>query len=67
MKLCRCGELLATPVQLRMGWCSVKCQQAHTPIPRHHADHIVHVGNMVTPKPVDVRRMPPANIRDDRG
>lgn len=36
---------------------------------RETRDHIAHVGNMVTPKPTvaDVRRMPPANIRDGKG
>jgi len=31
---------------------------------RHHDNHVIGSGNMVTPKPVDVRRMPDANPRD---
>ncbi len=31
---------------------------------RHHDNHVIGSGNMVTPKTVDVRRMPDANPRD---
>lgn len=64
MKQCRCGEQLVTLEQVRRGWCSVKCQQAHTPRATT-TDTARPNASGVNPVTVN-RRTPDANTRDHR-
>lgn len=66
MKICRCGELLVTPVQLRTGWCCVRCQQAHTPRPTP-AGNAVTPGKQIAHTGATINRVTPnASPRDNR-